>query len=190
MLETWQAGGPLLIVLAGISVWIWASFFRLDGWFRSLLKQPNLLKKPNLLKQPGLDKQPNALPPLHKLQQSVATRDNFIDRASGLLQTAKRELFVFKALVGAAPLLGLLGTVIGMVTTFDALDRSGGEGFFAVAGGIRTALITTQFGLVVALPGVVGLARVQQQYRKLSQRIQALALQLPEAETPDHAEAA
>ncbi len=54
-----------------------------------------------------------------------------------------------------APLLGLLGTVIGMIETFSSLSSSelhsasGG-----IAGGISQALITTQFGLLVAIPGV------------------------------------
>ena len=54
-----------------------------------------------------------------------------------------------------APLLGLLGTVAGMVETFSSL--SGGNLFSTtggIAGGISQALITTQFGLIVAIPGI------------------------------------
>jgi len=60
------------------------------------------------------------------------------------------------AIVVVAPLIGLLGTVIGMIETFDSLasaslfSQSGG-----IAGGISQALFTTQFGLVVAVPGLV-----------------------------------
>ena len=59
-------------------------------------------------------------------------------------------------IVAAAPLLGLLGTVIGMIETFDSLgdmslfSQSGG-----IAGGISQALITTQMGLAVAIPGLI-----------------------------------
>jgi len=59
-------------------------------------------------------------------------------------------------LVAIAPLIGLLGTVIGMIETFDSLasaslfSQSGG-----IAGGISQALFTTQLGLVVAVPGVI-----------------------------------
>lgn len=59
-------------------------------------------------------------------------------------------------IVMAAPLLGLLGTVIGMIETFDSLGdmslftQSGG-----IAGGISQALITTQMGLAVAIPGLI-----------------------------------
>jgi biopolymer transport protein ExbB len=59
-------------------------------------------------------------------------------------------------IVAAAPLLGLLGTVIGMIETFDSLgdmslfSQSGG-----IAGGISQALITTQMGPAVAIPGLI-----------------------------------
>ncbi len=61
-----------------------------------------------------------------------------------------------RAIVAVAPLTGLLGTVIGMMETFDALGdmalftQSGG-----IAGGISQALLTTQMGLAVAIPGLV-----------------------------------
>ena len=53
-------------------------------------------------------------------------------------------------------LVGLLGTVMGMLTTFDALATgSGGDKTMGmIAGGISEALITTETGLVVALPGL------------------------------------
>ncbi len=63
---------------------------------------------------------------------------------------------VVRAIVISAPLLGLLGTVGGMIETFDSLgdmslfSQSGG-----IAGGISQALITTQMGLAVAIPGLL-----------------------------------
>jgi hypothetical protein len=61
-----------------------------------------------------------------------------------------------KVCVSAAPLVGLLGTVTGMLSTFGALSSgSGGEKTMSmVAGGISEALITTETGLVIALPGL------------------------------------
>lgn len=68
----------------------------------------------------------------------------------------ERDLKVMRICVSAAPLLGLLGTVIGMLATFGALaSGSGGEKTMAlVAEGISEALITTETGLVIALPGL------------------------------------
>ena len=66
-----------------------------------------------------------------------------------------------KTIVAAAPLIGLLGTVVGMIETFDSLadaalfSQSGG-----IAGGISQALFTTQLGLVVAVPGLIILSLI------------------------------
>ncbi len=63
---------------------------------------------------------------------------------------------LIKSIVSVAPLGGLLGTVIGMIETFDSLgdgalySQSGG-----IAGGISQALFTTQMGLAVAVPGII-----------------------------------
>lgn len=68
----------------------------------------------------------------------------------------QRDLMVMKICVSAAPLLGLLGTVMGMLTTFSALSTGSGgdETMGAIAGGISEALVTTATGLIVALPGL------------------------------------
>jgi biopolymer transport protein ExbB len=68
----------------------------------------------------------------------------------------ERDLRILKLAVTAAPLLGLLGTVTGMLTTFAALASGAGgdETMKMVASGISEALVTTETGLVVALPGL------------------------------------
>jgi biopolymer transport protein ExbB len=72
------------------------------------------------------------------------------------LEPFDRQLRLMKVCVGLAPLLGLFGTVTGMLATFAALaSGSGGEQTMgAIAKGISEALITTETGLVVALPGL------------------------------------
>ncbi|WP_428739140.1 MotA/TolQ/ExbB proton channel family protein [Sulfurimonas sp.] len=78
--------------------------------------------------------------------------DKFFEYKTTLNQYSK----LVKTVVIVAPLIGLLGTVIGMIETFDSLasmslfSQSGG-----IAGGISQALFTTQLGLVVAVPGLV-----------------------------------
>ena len=61
-----------------------------------------------------------------------------------------------KTIIVLAPLIGLLGTVIGMIETFDALQSSSmfSQGD-SIAGGISKALFTTELGLVVAVPGLI-----------------------------------
>lgn len=80
-----------------------------------------------------------------------------LDERFGELELeAERGRALIDAVVIAAPLLGLLGTVNGMIETFDSLadmalfSQSGG-----IAGGISEALITTELGLAVAIPGLI-----------------------------------
>ena len=59
---------------------------------------------------------------------------------------------LLKLLAAVAPLLGLLGTVTGMIITFQAITQSGGGDSRLMADGISQALVTTVEGLVVAIP--------------------------------------
>lgn len=60
-----------------------------------------------------------------------------------------------RTLVAVAPLLGLLGTVMGMVEMFSSIRGSSVSAESTVAGGISTALISTQLGLVITVPGLL-----------------------------------
>ncbi len=64
----------------------------------------------------------------------------------------ERSLSLLGALAGVAPLLGLLGTVSGMIATFDTISAAGTGNPRLLSGGISEALITTQLGLMVAIP--------------------------------------
>ena len=67
---------------------------------------------------------------------------------AGLLE---RNLSWISLFIALAPMLGFLGTVIGMIAAFDAIEQAGTVSATIVAGGIKVALITTVFGLVVAI---------------------------------------
>lgn len=66
----------------------------------------------------------------------------------GMMEKGVSWISLFIAL---APMLGFLGTVIGMIESFDAIEQAGGIKPTVVAGGIKTALITTVAGLIVAI---------------------------------------
>lgn len=66
----------------------------------------------------------------------------------------KRYLMFIKTLTAALPMLGLLGTVDGMIQTFDVLTVFGTGNARGMAGGISIALITTMAGLLTALSGL------------------------------------
>jgi biopolymer transport protein ExbB len=93
-----------------------------------------------------------------------------------------RDLRVMKICVGVAPLLGLLGTVTGMLATFAALaSGSGGEKTMGmIAKGISEALITTETGLVVALPGLFfryQLVRKHERYKAFLAHLETVCTQ-------------
>lgn len=80
----------------------------------------------------------------------------------------RRWATTITALVAIAPLLGLLGTVSGMIETFESLgDMSLFSQTGGIAGGIATALFTTQLGLVVAVPGVIVKALLDRRQQQL-----------------------
>jgi biopolymer transport protein ExbB len=79
---------------------------------------------------------------------------------SKLLPDVNARIVVLSILVTIAPLMGLLGTVIGMLTTFRGLATASGQAVDLVAEGIRVALITTQTGLMIAIPGYIFISLV------------------------------
>ena len=95
----------------------------------------------------------------------------------------ERDLKIMKICVSAAPLLGLLGTVTGMLATFDALaNGSGGDKTMGlVAEGISEALVTTETGLVIALPGLFFqyiLSRHQERYKAFLAHLETVCTQI------------
>ena len=72
-----------------------------------------------------------------------------------LQQTLDARLAAIAVLAAVAPLLGLLGTVLGMIETFEVISVFGTGNSRAMASGISIALITTQTGLLVAIPGLL-----------------------------------
>jgi biopolymer transport protein ExbB len=73
---------------------------------------------------------------------------------AGMIEMARLEkgLVVLATVSTVAPLLGFLGTVIGMIQAFQAIELAGEVEATTVAGGIKVALITTAAGLVIAIP--------------------------------------
>ena len=83
----------------------------------------------------------------------------------------ERFLNTLGTIAAVSPLLGLLGTVTGMIRTFKAITVAGVGNPAAMAGGIAEALITTAAGLLVAIPALFA-------YRYLRGRVDALVIQM------------
>jgi biopolymer transport protein ExbB len=172
--EYWKAGGPLMVPIGVVCFGIWCYYLRSR---RALL---NAISDTVGFEEHLADRPADAAP--YELRRWLSTLNGLLPgtvtealdaarngrpvgpsfdaaeehRTAGL----KRDLVVLSALTAAAPLLGLLGTVVGMIQTFQAVASSGGDTGRRVATGISQALITTQMGLIVAIPGVFGVARL------------------------------
>jgi len=90
----------------------------------------------------------------------------------------RRSLSVIAVLAAVAPLFGLLGTVTGMITTFDVITLFGTGNAKAMAGGISEALITTQSGLLVAIPGLFMSAFLIRRAHRLENSLDELVMTL------------
>ena len=78
-----------------------------------------------------------------------------LDRSIAIVHAEmKRGLCGLATIGSTAPFVGLFGTVVGIINAFKGIEASKATGLSAVAGGIAEALVTTAFGLLVAVPAV------------------------------------
>src|SRR5216683_854533 len=95
-------------------------------------------------------------------QVAGALKDGRLDAAKRGLERSvaivhaemKRGLSALATIGSTAPFVGLFGTVIGILNAFKGIETNKATGLSAVAGGIAEALVTTAFGLLVAVPAV------------------------------------
>lgn len=85
-----------------------------------------------------------------------------------------RRIRFLSVVITAGPLLGLLGTVTGMLSTFDGMVRAQGNKFEEIVEGISEALITTQTGLIIAIPAMVLLSLIIQHRHKVARALARL----------------
>ncbi len=88
---------------------------------------------------------------IHRAQPAWWVESRAADEASLIEQALGRWLWVLETIVTAAPLLGLLGTIVGMIRAFNLFGRQGLVDPAGVTGGVAEALIATAVGLFVAL---------------------------------------
>ena len=84
--------------------------------------------------------------------EQVESSSRGCERAAALFtQDLKRGFSVLATIATSAPFIGLFGTIFGIITAFRGMQLTGSGGIGAVAGGISEALITTAFGILVAV---------------------------------------
>ena len=86
----------------------------------------------------------------------------------------RRGLGGLATVASTAPFVGLLGTVLGIITAFQLMSASGSGGLASVSAGISEALITTAFGLLVAIPAVM-------MFNYLTNRVEEMTVDIADA---------
>jgi biopolymer transport protein ExbB len=98
-------------------------------------------------------------------------KESIEDTGRHVVHELERFIGALGTIATLTPLLGLLGTVVGMIRTFNAITTAGIGNPAALAGGIAEALITTAAGLVVAIPALIG-------YKYLRGRVESLVVEM------------
>ena len=160
LVEVFTSGGWIMIMLGSVAFILYATAFAAFAYVnRGNLTGHDSEKWAKWIEQPesAEGRMGEALVyVLHGPRLTINTvQRRFADVRLHLLSAIDRRLLVVNTLVAAAPLAGLLGTVMGMLTMFNGLAQGGGAAAMTrVAGGMKEALITTQTGLTIALPGL------------------------------------
>jgi len=185
LIDYCSTGGVVMIPLALDSIVLWVLIFDRVIFFRRLYRK-------NMDLHTAIEHiRENRLPDPERYRGIVSMLvAEFISGRSGSVRTDKlvldetvmrmeqllsANLSMVGVFAAVAPLLGLLGTVLGMVNTFDVLAIHGTGNPKAVAGSISEALITTQTGLMIAIPGMYMKTILERRAGILKQRVAAAA---------------
>ncbi len=191
--EFWGSGGAIIVVIAAASLIAMAVFLyrlwvlqrervvprRLIIQVRDLVLRGETAEAITLCK---MDDSPLARVFIAGLRQAGKPREvvkeflGEVGRHEGM--ALQRGLVVLETVAVVAPLLGLLGTVWGMIDVFQAIETHGVGDAAALAGGIGTALYTTLAGLLVATPVRVGHSMVMAKVDQLVLGMEEEALDL------------
>lgn len=116
---------------------------------------------------------------LKRTDISASLRENRADAAYlHACDELSARLWILDTVVTAAPLMGLLGTIFGIVDTFLALSKSGMSDPSAVSAGIGTALYATALGISIALIGIMAFNFLNDRNERISERLKMLILKL------------
>lgn len=173
ILPIWLAGGWLMIPLAILGLLIYLAVFEL---YVHLARRNFYKADPNTwghwIDVPEDSK--GELGEIIRYTQADAEkaddiRGRFTEVRRAYLPPVRARIRFANILAGAAPLMGLLGTVMGMLSTFVGLSVStAGNTIDLVAGGISEALVTTQTGLVLAIPAYVMVSSLRKREEQLA----------------------
>ena len=168
MLHTWENGGWVMAALATVALITYATAAHLLMYLyhRGLTKFSDADLR-RYVATPA--EAPANIRELIRYTQDEVTTLDHIDGRFREVEAAKvpevdRRLAFLNIMVVSAPLFGLLGTVLGMLLTFKAIGVGGGATSDIIAKGISEALVATQTGMMVAIPGLL-MAHVAKRWR-------------------------
>ena len=166
-------GGPVMIILLGFSVFAFAIIFvKLIQFFSAALSSTNKIEK--ILSKLSSTNPKKLLIEIQKIKHPMAriievvivtkkdrrfdkeSREAEISRIISIeIRNLENYLGGLEVVASISPLLGLFGTVLGMIKAFLNLEKAGSQIDPALlAGGIWEALLTTAFGLAIAIPAL------------------------------------
>lgn len=166
----WASGGWLMVPLLVLTVFIYATAIHLfcRVHFHFLLRgRVHRLDLRGIAR--GSDGNLEKARRLVRFEALSAdeVRRHFEEVRSEYLPFIDRRIRFLGIIIAAGPLLGLLGTVVGMLSTFSGMLEAMGNRFDSVVTGISEALITTQTGLVIAIPALIILSWIIQRRNSL-----------------------
>jgi biopolymer transport protein ExbB len=181
ILQAWelvQAGGPVMWPLMAVSLWLWALVLAKLLWLWEAGREGLEISQAVDHLRSGQVPRPlgprsRALAVFMVLRRGHAKSDLLWWEVAVRRQSPRlwRHVNTVLVLAAVAPLLGLLGTVTGMIDTFQVIRFFGTSNAQALSAGISQALITTQTGLLVAIPGLFAGYFLRRQARKLQQSL-------------------
>ncbi|MEF2146442.1 MAG: MotA/TolQ/ExbB proton channel family protein [Desulfovibrionaceae bacterium] len=186
------SGGGVMWPLAGLSVWAWSLILlkggQLASWRRTELPAEDAVAA-------ALDGQDLQGWQGDMAREFLALRTGDSELDSKLLHrlshrhgdAAMRGVGTIIVFAGLAPLLGLLGTVTGMIGAFDALAAWGTGNPRALSGGISEALVSTQTGLLVAIPALFAGHFLRRRAQTLHDRMERFCTALARGATQEAA---
>lgn len=142
LLDYIQKGGPIVYILTGLNI----IGFTIMLWKLLILWTVRFRKKKIVARCIDFLKSTDEIF-THEALQNVLKRE---------ITALEYGLGAIKTIASVAPLLGLLGTVVGVLNAFDAISKHGLDDPSVFSGGISVALITTVAGLIVAIPHYMG----------------------------------
>ncbi|MFK7850542.1 MAG: MotA/TolQ/ExbB proton channel family protein [Akkermansiaceae bacterium] len=155
--QTLHDGGPILLALLALAVAIYATLF--NAW-RHLKSTRKAVADGKWTNTRPLD---SALPWKSTPLSSREIERSFAAHELDEMALVERRLPFLTILISSAPLLGLLGTVAGMLITFSGMAAGKNAPIDTISTGISRALVTTQAGLVIAVPAAFLLALIKRQ---------------------------